>query len=158
MNVLRQAFESLGFSGVATFLGSGNLVFDTRPRDIGTLEKRVERRLQQALGYNVPAFIRTHAELKEIAALEPFETSEIHGADVNIILLADNLDERSKKKLMALKTDTDEFRIHGREIYWLRRKKPGSSFFSTVPLEKVLRHPFTIRSTSTIRKLVAKFP
>jgi uncharacterized protein (DUF1697 family) len=158
MNVLRQAFESLNFSGVATFLGSGNVVFETRARDVGTLEKKVERRLQQALGYNVPAFIRTHAELKEIAAFEPFENSETHGADVNIILLAESLDERSKTKLMALKTDTDEFRIHGREIYWLRRKKPGSSFFSTVPLERVLRRPFTIRSTSTITKLVAKFP
>jgi uncharacterized protein (DUF1697 family) len=27
MSVLRQVFQSLGFSGVATFLGSGNIVF-----------------------------------------------------------------------------------------------------------------------------------
>jgi uncharacterized protein (DUF1697 family) len=39
MNVLRQTFESLGFSGVATFLGSGNVVFETRATDVGTLEK-----------------------------------------------------------------------------------------------------------------------
>jgi uncharacterized protein (DUF1697 family) len=158
MNVLRQAFESLGFSGVATVLGSGNVVFETRAKDVGTLEKKIERRLQQALGYTVPVFIRTHAELKEMAALQPFESSEIQGADVNIILLADDLDERSKTKLLALTTETDGFRVHGREIYWWRRKKPGISLFSTVPLAKVLCVPFTIRSTNTIRKLVAKWP
>ena len=48
MNVLRQAFESLGFSGVATFLGSGNVVFETRATDVGTLEKKIERRLEGA--------------------------------------------------------------------------------------------------------------
>ena len=158
MNVLRQVFQSLGFSGVATFLGRGNIVFETRAPDVGTLEKKIERRLQRALGYDVPVFIRTPAELKEIAAFEPFENSEIHGADVDIILLADNLDERSKAKLVALKTGTDGFRVCGREIYWRRRKKPGTSLFSTVPLAKALRVPFTIRSTNTIRKLAAKWP
>jgi hypothetical protein len=43
-------------------------------------------------------------------------------------------------------------RVCGREIYWWRRKKPGTSLFSTVPLGRVLRVPFTIRGTNTIRK------
>jgi uncharacterized protein (DUF1697 family) len=158
MKLLRQAFESLGFSGVATFFGSGNVVFETRAKVLRTLEKKIERRLQQVLGYNVPVFIRMHAELKQIAASEPFENSEVHDADVNIIFLAENLDERSMARLLALKTETDGFRVRGREIYWWRRKKPGTSLFSTVPLGKVLRLPFTTRSTSTIRKLVAKWP
>jgi uncharacterized protein (DUF1697 family) len=158
MNVLRQTLESLGFSGVATLLASGNVVFETRAKDVGMLERKIERRLKQTLGYNVPVFIRTHAELKKIAALEFLEDSEIHGADFNIILLADNLDERSKAELESLTTQTDGFRVHGREVYWWRRKKPGTSLFSTVPLAKVICVPFTIRSTSTIRKLVAKWP
>src|SRR6266851_2830216 len=91
-------------------------------------------------------------------AFESFENSEVHGADANIIFLADNLDERSKAKLVALKTGTDGFCVHGREIYWWRRKKPGTSLFSTVPLAELLRVPFTIRSTDTIRKLVATWP
>jgi len=158
MDVLRHAFESLGFSGVATFLGSGNVVFETRAQDIGALERKIERTLQQALGYMVPVFVRTHAELKEIASLERFEDSETRGADLNIILLANKLDGRSKAKLLALQTETDRFRVRGREIYWWRRKKPGTSLFATVPLAKVLRVPFTIRGTNTIRKLVAKWP
>jgi uncharacterized protein (DUF1697 family) len=158
MNVLRKAFESIGFAGIETFLGSGNVVFETRAQDIEALERKIERTLQQALGCRVPVFIRTRAELKEIASLEPFEDSETRGTDLNIILLAKNLNERSKAKLLALKTETDEFRVRGREIYWSRHKKPGTLLFATVPLAKVLPAPFTIRGTNTIRKLVAKWP
>src|SRR6516164_10674381 len=86
MKVLRKAFESLGLTGVETFPGSGNVVFETTTRDISRLEQKIERRLQHALGYGVPVFIRTYAELREIATLEPFEDSEIHAADLNIIL------------------------------------------------------------------------
>jgi len=158
MEVLREVFESLNFSGVATFLASGNVVFETKAKDIRRLEKKIERGLRDALGYHVPVFIRTDSELKEIAALEPFRRSQLHGAGVNIIFLADNLAERAKAKAMALRSKTDDFSIRGREIYWRRRRKPGTSLFSTVPLEKVLREPFTIRSANTIRNLVAKFP
>jgi uncharacterized protein (DUF1697 family) len=158
MNVLREAFESLGFVRVATFLGSGNVVFETGAKDIGALERKIERTLQQVLGYTVPVFIRTHPQVKEIASLEPFKGSETRGADLNIILLANHLDGRSKAKLQALGTKTDGFHVRGREIYWWRRKKPGTSLFATVPLAKVLHMPFTIRGTNTIRKLVAKWP
>ena len=70
MSALREVFESLGFPEVATFLGSGNVIFETNAWDIGRLERKIERRLQRTFGYSVPVFIRTHAELREIAALE----------------------------------------------------------------------------------------
>ena len=158
MNVLRKAFDSLGFARVATFLGSGNVVFETRAKHIGALERKIERTLQQALGYRGPVLIRTNAELKKIASLEPFGDLETSGADLNVILLADYLDGQAKSKLLALQTETDGFRVRGREIYWWRRKKPGTSLFATVPLTKALRVPFTIRGTKTIRKLVVKWP
>ena len=158
MSVLRQTFESLGFSGVTTFLGSGNIVFETTAKNVGRLEKTIEGGLRGALGYSVPVFIRTHAELRKIAALERFDKAATADTDLNIILLTHHLDHNDRTKLMALATETDRFRIHGREVYWWRRKKPGTSLFSTVPLAKVLSEPFTIRSTNTIRRLVAKWP
>ena len=157
MNVLREAFKSLGFSDVVTFLGSGNVTFETTAKDASTLDSKIERRLYQVLGRRLPVFIRTLPELKKIATLKPFKDSQIRGASVNVILLAEHLDEKSTAELMTLGAETDRFRVHGREIYWWRRKKSGTSLFTTVPLAKVLREPFTVRSTNTLRKLVAKW-
>jgi len=63
---------------------------------------------------------------------------------------------KSKQQIQALKTETDEFRVPGREIYWSRRKKRGKSIFSTVPLDRVLDKQFTIRSSRTIERLALK--
>ena len=46
MDVLRKAFESLGFGSVATFLGSGDVVFETRTKHVGALEQEDRTRTQ----------------------------------------------------------------------------------------------------------------
>jgi uncharacterized protein (DUF1697 family) len=78
------------------------------------------------------------------------------GCALNVIFLADPPDGQTRQRVLSLKSATDEFRVRGREIYWLRRKKPGQSTYATVPLERALRQPFTIRGAATLKKLVAK--
>jgi len=158
MDDLRRLFESLGFSGVETFIASGNVVFETTTKDATALEKRIEHELREALGYEVATFIRTDAELAGIANYRPFRPSELEAAAaLNIAFLAERLDDKSKKKLMALKTDIDDFHIHGREIYWLCRKKQSESTFSNAVLEKTLGRPSTLRGANTIQKMAAKY-
>ena len=158
MESLRQLFESLGFSKVATFIASGNVVFEATTKNVKVLEKKIEKGLRQALGYEVAVFIRTGAELAEIANYKPFPQSMLNAAEeFNIVLLSNTLDEEFKQRVMALRTDTNEFRVHGREIYWLRRKKPNGSTFSTVPFEKTLGRLVTIRSANTVRQLAVNY-
>ncbi len=157
MASLRQVFESLGFSEVTTFIASGNVVFESTTKNTGALEKKIKRRLREILGYPVATFVRTDTELAEIADYNPFRQSERDAADeLNIVFLANPLDAKSKQKVTALGTDTDKFRVHGREIYWLRRKK-RDAIFSTVPLGQTLSAPFTIRSSKTIKKIAVKY-
>ena len=158
MNSLRQLFEALGFSEVATFISSGNVVFETTTKTTKTLERKIEKKLREALGYEVAAFIRTDKELAKIAKYKPFQQSKVNSAaELNIIFLAHTLGAKFKQKVMALETETDRFQVRGREIYWLRRKKRGKSIFSTVPLDKALGQSFTIRSARTVDKLAMKF-
>lgn len=133
-------------------------MFETTTKNTRTLERKIEKKLREALGYEVAVFIRTDAELAEIAAYEPFPQSKIDAAaELNIVFLADTLDEKFAQKVMGLKTDTDEFHVHGREIYWLRRRKQSGPAFSTVPLEKALGRPFTIRGAKTVKKMAVKY-
>ena len=157
MEFLRRVFKSLQFSEVTTFIGSGNVVFKTNAKNAKVLEKRIEKRLRRAFGYEVAAFVRTDRELARIANCRQFRQSEADGRDFNIILLADALGESLRCKLMALNTDTDEFSVRGLEIYWLRRKKRSGVGFSSVPIEKTLCVPFTIRGGKTIKKMALKY-
>ena len=54
MDELRRLFTELGFANVATLIASGNVIFQTDAAGDGRdLEWRIERHLQQALGYDV---------------------------------------------------------------------------------------------------------
>jgi len=157
MQSLRQVFESLGFSRVVTFIASGNVIFETTTKNTKTLERKVEKRLREVLGYEVPTFIRREAELAKIANYQPFRKLKLDAVSINIIFLADRLDQRFKQRVRELRTKTDAFQVNGREIYWLRRRKQSGSPFSTVPLEKTLSRPFTIRGANTIKKIASKY-
>lgn len=157
MKSLRQIFESLGFSNIATFIASGNVIFETRVKSVKTLEKKIEKRLRAELGYEVAAFLRTDTQLAEIAHYKPFPQAKIKAASqFNIVFLSSTLGQKLRQKVMALKTDKNEFRVHGREVYWLRRKERGKSTFSTIPFEKALGKRFTIRSAKTIKRMALK--
>src|SRR5213593_2754461 len=108
MQSLRQIFESLGLSGVATFIASGNVIFEATTRDTKTLERKIEKRLREVLGYEVPTFIRREAELAKIANYQPFRQSKLDAAvSMNIIFLADRPDQKFKQRLRELRTNTD---------------------------------------------------
>ena len=158
MQSLRRVFESLGFCSVATFIASGNVIFETTTKRTKTLEREIEKALRKALGYEVRTFVRGESELAKIAAYRPFLKSKFDETwHTNIIFLADNLNQKMKQSVEALRTNTDAFEIHGQEIYWLRRRKQNGGLFSTVPLEKIFGRAFTVRGADTIKRIASKW-
>ena len=156
METLRQLFEGLGFSEVETFIASGNVAFTVPSNDARALERKIERRLQEILGYAVATFIRTEAELAEVAAHQAFAPAAVAGAAaLNIAFLHEPLGKAEQRKLMALRTPIDDFAVRGREVYWLCRKKQSESTFSNAVLEKTLGRPSTLRGAATLRKMAA---
>src|SRR5215472_10044552 len=110
MQFLRGVFQSLGFSKVATFLASGNVMFETTTKKTKALERKIENALHEALGYEVRTFIRGEAELTKIANYHPFPQSKLDtGWHCNIIFLADDLTPTLKRDVNALQTNTDVF-------------------------------------------------
>jgi uncharacterized protein (DUF1697 family) len=158
MDYLRQLFESIGFFNVETFIASGNVIFDVKAGNVKTLEKKIEALLHESLGYEVASFIRTIAEVVEIAKYKPFPQSQLDTAKaLNIGFLADALDNSAKQKLISMQTDIDDFHFHGREIYWLCKIKQSDSKISNVAIEKTLGIKSTLRGINTVDKLAEKF-
>ncbi len=158
MNPLRGLFESLGFSKVETFIASGNVLFEIASKDSLVLEKKIESKLRETLGYDMATFIRTDTELKAVANYKAFAQSQLDAATAfNVAFLKELLDDNSNQKVMSLRTDIDNFQVHGRELYWLCQKKQSDSTFSNAVLEKTLGKPSTIRGIATVQKIVAKY-
>jgi uncharacterized protein (DUF1697 family) len=159
MKDLRGLFETCGFSKVETFIASGNVIFDSRSA-AQAAEKKVEACLRKVLGYEVATFIRSASEVGAIAAAKPFRASELEVAKTYCVgFMAEPLSARQKKLLMDLRTEHDDFRVSGREVFWLSRKGQGESEFSNASLERTLGIRSTLRGMNTIVRLWAKhFP
>jgi len=158
MDRLREIFKSMGFSNVETFIASGNVIFEANTKDVYGLAKKIEKGLRESLGFDVATFIRSDLELAGIANYKPFPKPQMDTATAfNVAFLSAPPDAKSKKQLMALKTDIDDFHIHGREVYWMCLKKQSDSKFSNAVLEKTLGLKSTIRGLNTVRKMADKY-
>lgn len=161
MTDLRAQFETLGFTNVATFIASGNVIFETADTDTARLQARIEQQLQMGLGYEVATFLRSRAEVAAIATYEPFTpaTIDVDTFTLSIMLMAQTPADDLHHQLAAFETPLDAFHVHDREIYWLCRAKTTESLVNWALAGKTISlPPVTVRNATTIRKLAAKYP
>ena len=158
MEYLRTVFEAEGFENIQTFVASGNVVFDGDAEDTAGLERVIEDMLVDALGYDVPTFIRTDAEVRAIARHKPFMPGTLKSAvALNVALFKEALNAKATRAIMALKSGNDDFHIRGREIYWLSRTKQSKSPISNAVFEAAVGRPSTMRGINTIQQLATRY-
>lgn len=154
---LRAEFETLGFGGVATFRASGNVIFESGERSEAKLTATIEAGLGDALGYEVPVFLRSGAEVAAIAAQEPFDPGQIDASNgkLQVSLLREEPSARDGKAILALAGDEDLLALEGRELYWL---PSGGILESGLDLKAIaaLAGPDTRRTMGTIEQIAAK--
>jgi uncharacterized protein (DUF1697 family) len=156
---LRALAGTLGFANAETFIASGNLIVDGRARDARSLERRLEGALLAELGYEVPVFVRTDAELAAAAVERPWPPAEVTASQAFAVgFLKAPLDAGAARRLQALASAVDAFRVSGREVYWLCRVRQSESAFSNAVFERRVGVAATWRSMTTVSKLAAKYP
>lgn len=154
---LRSHFAEMGFSDLATFRASGNVVFAgeaAKPQDVRT---RIERGLARLLGYEVPTFIRNAREIKAIAAEQPFTAKHLESSKgkLQVGLLSEKPSAQAKRELLALASDEDKLVLAGRELYWLPSGGILESGLDMKGIERLLG-AMTMRTKGTVEQLVGK--
>jgi len=159
MDHLKNLFEKMGFENVETFIASGNVVFETKSKGVDAIKKKIEKELEKSLGYKVATFIRTTKELKEIAEHKPFTEFDLNNEQNSLYIgfLDNQPNKDSQKKVLALSDKANEVHFNKTELYWLCRKNFSDSGITGKTLEKALGMETTIRNSTTIRKMVARF-
>jgi uncharacterized protein (DUF1697 family) len=157
MEALRRHFESFGATNVATFIASGNVIFDTTRRNAAALERAIEDHLRKSLGFPATTFLRTMPEVAAVAAHTPFPEAEFAaGAMMYVSFLKTEPGAKERAAVAALRGPVDDLAVHNRELYWLRRKQLGTEF-NPPAFDKAIPGEATMRSVTTVRKLAAKY-
>jgi uncharacterized protein (DUF1697 family) len=155
---LRSCLEGLGFEAVETFRTSGNVVFEAGREARAKLTGRVERALAESLGYDVTVFLRTAAEIRAIAAHEPFPASLVAASKgkLQVALLPARPAADVRRQVLELATDDDRLAFDDRELYWLPSGGTRDSELNLRALEEQIG-PWTMRTKGTIDLLCTKF-
>lgn len=158
MDALRGAFEDLGLAGVATYIASGNVIFDHAGAGLSALESRIEAHLETAIGFGAEAFVRSLRELDRIAALEYVPSARADGFNIHVIFLRRAAGRDVAGRLGALEGPDDRFHVMGREVLWLRRGRMTDSPIKDRDLHNALgRALTTMRNLNTVEQIVTKF-
>lgn len=155
---LREEFEALGFADVACFRASGNVVFAAGRGSESELTAQIESGLGEALGYEVPVFLRSAAELRALAAHEPFDAAAVKASKgkLQVALLPKKPATRARKAALAEATDEDRLALEGRELYWLPSGGISESDLDLKAIETAVG-PWTMRTMGTVEQIVAKY-
>lgn len=156
MDRLREIFVALDLANVQTFIASGNVVFDSSktPED---LEALIEARLEKVLAYPVATFIRTPADLREVLVCRPITAAErTAAANIMVGFTRHDITADGKGKLKELCGPIHQFRVHGREIYWMRSKLGDFGDVQGSRMDKATG-VVTFRSLTTVTKIVDKY-
>jgi uncharacterized protein (DUF1697 family) len=157
MDALRTVFGRMGFSNAQTVIASGNVLFDSAQRSATRIEQAIEKGLEDSLGFTVTTFVRTAAELAELAE-HPLVAGKslADGQSLYVAFVREKPGSETAKKLTALKTESDDLRVHGPHVLWLVRGRFSDSALSGPALERALGVPTTVRNATTVRRMVEK--
>jgi uncharacterized protein (DUF1697 family) len=154
---LRAHFGAMGFAEVATFRASGNVVFAADAQPPEAVRERIESGLAAALGYAVPTFVRTAAEVRAVAAAMPFEAERLRGSagKLQVGFLSEPASPQARADVIALAGENDGLVFDGRELYWLPAGGVLDSALDMASLARLLG-AMTIRTKGTIELIAAK--
>jgi uncharacterized protein (DUF1697 family) len=155
---LRTHVEALGFVDVATFRASGNVIVTADAGEAAdAVAQRIEDGLAEALGYPVPVFLRTAAQMRAMAVFEPFETAAVAASQgkLQVLLLTAAPRAPARRAALALASDEDALTIRGAELYWLPSGGLLESALDLKALAKLVG-PTTTRTKGTIDLIAAK--
>jgi uncharacterized protein (DUF1697 family) len=146
-----------GFEEVAAFRTSGNVVFSAS----GSAEKvrsRIEVALRSKFRFDVPTFVRTEVQLREISGHEPFPRRAIDSSKgkLQVALLESKPDAKTKKQVLSLGSADDRLAFGTSELYWLPSGGTQKSGLDMKAIERAVG-PNTMRTMGTIEQLTQKF-
>jgi uncharacterized protein (DUF1697 family) len=155
MDALRALCESLGLRDAQTYVQSGNVVFRTKEPDLAALANRIEDAIEESFGFRPAVIIRTTSELRAVVAKNPFGRRRgINPGKLLVTFLADDPSAEARDRVLQIKTEPEELRIDGREVYIYFPNGMGRTKLSWPTIAKMLGTSGTGRNWNSVTKLL----
>ncbi len=155
MKELLALYQSLGYTDVATYIQSGNVIFKSAEKSAPVLISQIESKIAGHFGFEVPVIIRTAEQMSAVLTSNPFLKEKGIEEDKLHVTFLDKMPAQSQlDKLRGYDFTPDRFVVHNLEVYvycpnGYGRTKIHNNFF-----ENKVKVGATTRNWKTVNTLV----
>ena len=151
MPALRAMAEDLGYTDVATYINSGNLIISS-PKNAATVEQEIVKAIKDTFGRPIDVAVRTPAQLEKLLAENPYPDGNPSQVTVAFLTIAPAAD--AKQKVAAVAKDYEPFTFSGQQVYVNYSQGIGKSKLAE-KFSAIIGVSSTVRNIRTLEKVLA---
>jgi uncharacterized protein (DUF1697 family) len=149
MSKLKKVFESLGYTDVATYINSGNVIFTSNSDNFSSVEPALEK----AFGFKIKTIFHDAKNIQMICKKVPNEWVNNATQKTDVIFLWDEYDNKNSLKLIKTTPNVDTLLYVPGAIVWnLNREHIKQSSMHKFIGTDIYKN-MTARNINTVRKL-----
>lgn len=153
MAELRAFFEELGFTGVQTYVQSGNVVFRAATGDAAALAPTIEDAFEAKWGFRSRIMVRDAAWFERRVAENPYPEVAAEPKKLHLYVLERAPTGEEEKRLAEKCTGPERFTVKGDAFYLRAPDGLGHSAFAAL-IPRTLKVPGTARNWRTVLTLL----
>ena len=146
---LKAILADLDFTNVATYIQSGNVVFDAPEGEWADL---IADAVEASAGFRPKIMVMTADEFRSVAAHNPFPTDEPKA--MHVYFLAGLPNWTAKAEMESVKSEIERFYISEAAVYLYTPELLTGSLLAP-KLERLIGVPATQRNWRTVEKILA---
>jgi uncharacterized protein (DUF1697 family) len=155
MAELRSLCAELGWTDVATYIQSGNVVF-TAPGKAEAIEVALEKAIARQFGMDVPVLVRSKAEWAKYQAENPFpQEAKDEPARLMLVVTKKPPAAGAAEAIEARATAGERVRLADDVLWFHFPNGAGASKLTPSLVDRVIGSPGTARNYNTVMKLKA---
>jgi uncharacterized protein (DUF1697 family) len=150
---LRAMAEAQGYTGVRTYINSGNLLFTAAGTDL-ELTEALQQAITGEFGLRIDVAVRTEAQLRTVVERNPFPDGD--PSRVTVAFLTRTPPEDAQQRVAALATDSEPFVFAGLEV-WVNYVEGQGTSKLAAQFSKAVGVSSTVRNLRTVTKVIELF-
>jgi len=157
MKELVKVMEADGFTGVKTYINSGNVIFkydttDTR-RDETDIGRIIEMLVERHFGFRPKVFVVTAEHLQKLLEANPFRDHEHKGAAQHLFFIQGPIAKADTARMDELKAPNEAYSLTDTCFYFYAPDGIGRSKLGE-KLSQCLKADMTARNLNTVETLL----
>src|SRR4051812_11265364 len=151
---LRVLCAGLGWTEIATYIQSGNVVF-TAPGKPEAIEATLEAAIEKQFGLDVPVIVRSRAEWAKYPSENPFpEAAKDEPAKLHLLLSKRPPANGAAEAIEARAKAGEQVREAGGAVWIHYPQGAGTSKLTPSLIDRAIGSPATARNFNTVLKLL----